>query len=537
MKQQWFELTTRSQVIVSSYGVTEGVHQSLDYIPGSAFIGVVSDLWGKLDEGLLIDGRLRISDALPYAGLQPELLFPVPLCYHKAKYEDVTSESKFFNGVHDLQKYQYMQLEQMRREFIAAKQCWYTTIPKSVAVKTALDRTQYGAALDGKLFTYESLPEGLVFRFRVEADDSVSDAGFDRVCNRLQQIVRIGRSRTAEYGSVDIVPITVTEHPAGAPVEWEQYPDHVVLYFISDYAGETPHGPNMIPSGPEFFLDSTAQVCWKSSYIRSRSYSPWNSHFQTRMPMRHVISKGSVLVFKTAETWSQEALQNLQDKLDAGIGSYINEGLGIVRVNPEFVITGDILDIYELSLEESLKNQQHPPATADINEKYSPLIQYLKNRVNSMNRAGEAKQLGLIWAKKWQKFMKALQKDNVLVPGKTQWSNLREIAIRNRLSSEKSNKNMDAFLAALKKHCTRPGADDPSHHRSTRHKYWITEILSRDFDGSRKSLSLYGQIIKDLTEDTDVIKREENMPGLMIDAFIQAIVEITRAMDRNDGGR
>jgi CRISPR-associated protein Csx10 len=537
MKQQWFELTTRSQVIVSSYGITEGIHQSLDYIPGSVFIGVVSDLWDQLEEGLLLDGRLRISDALPYLGNQPELLFPVPLSYHKAKYPDGTSEHKFFNGVHDLQNRQHLQLEQMRSEFIAPNQCWHTTIQKSVAVKTALNRQKYGASEEGKLFTYESLPEGLTFRFRVEADDSVSDTEFNSVCKRLQQIVRIGRSRTAEYGAVDIVPIAVTEHPAGEPVEWEQYPDHVVLYFVSDYAGETAYGPNRIPSGEEFYLDSTARVCWKSSYIRTRSYSPWNSHFQTRMPMRHVIRKGSVLVFKTGETWSQTALHNLQKKLDAGIGSYINEGLGMVRVNPEFVVTGEILNLFDYSEKLPSEEQEQKSGMTAIDEKSSPLTRYLANRVSAMNRSGEAKQLGLVWARAWLKFMNGLKKDNVLVPGKTQWSNLREIAVRSRSFSDDPKNNLKEFLEKLRKHCDRPDSKDPKHHRSTRHRYWTTEILSRDASGSRESLSLYGRIVKDLTEDSDLENRENQLPGLIIDAFIQAIVEITRTLDRNDEGR
>lgn len=533
MKQQWFELKTLSQVIVTRYGVTEGIQQSLDYIPGSAFIGVVAGLWDKLDEGLLIDGRLRISNALLYGGTHPELWLPVPLSYHKPKYNDDSSNDSLYNGIYDLQKYQHMQLKQMRREFIAPTKSLYTTIPKYVTVKTAIDRKKYGMAKKENLFTYESLPEGLVFRFHVMADDNVSDSQFNLVCERLQQTVRIGRSRTAEYGSVEISPVEIKEHPAGAPVEWKQCPNSVVLYFTSDYARETPMGPTMIPSGPDFFLDANAKVNWNQTYIRFRNYSPWNRHFQTRMPMRHVISKGSVVVFDTSETWTQTKLQELQNKLDVGIGSYINEGLGMIQVNPKFLITDEKIALEKFDLDAYLKQRMFSMNLKDYKQKDTPLIQYLKGRVNSINQSGEAKQLGLTWAKNWLKFMKVLNKNKSPIPGKTQWSNLRGIALSYRLSALSDTENLDAFLTALQQHCTTPQQNDPNHHRSTRHKYWDTKIMFRSISGSLKSLSLFDHI----KEDIKISMSNEKMLSLIIDAFIQAVVVITRALDRNENGR
>ncbi len=536
MKQRWFELKTQSQVIVSRYGVTEGIQESLDYIPGSAFIGVVAGLWDKLDEALLIDGRLSISNALLYGGKQPELWLPVPLSYHKPKYNDDLSNDSILNGIYDLQKYQHMQLKQMRREFIAPTESLYTTIPKYVTVKTAIDRKKYGTAKKENLFTYESLPEGLVFRFHVTADDDVSDSQFNLVCERLQQTVRIGRSRTAEYGSVKISPVEIKDHTAGAPVEWKQYPNSVVLYFTSDYAREISIGPSMIPSGPDFFLDENAKVNWKQTYIRYRNYSPWNRHFQFRMPMRHVISKGSVVVFDTDETWTQTKLQELQNKLDTGVGSYINEGLGMILVNPKFLITEEKLTLRKFDLENHLKQHCFATAPSDQIQMDSPLLRHLNNRVNAINRSGDAKQLGLKWSKNWLKFMQALKKDNAPIPGKTQWSNLREIAVRFRLSDTNATKNFEAFKKALEQHCTRPQTDDPSHHKSTRHKFWDTDILIRLPDGTPNSLSLFNRILEDI-KDIDIVKSNEKMPGLIIDAFIQAVVEITRTLDRNEDGR
>ncbi len=533
MKQQWFELKTLSQVIVTRYGVTEGIQQSLDYIPGSAFIGVVAGLWDKLDEGLLIDGRLRITNALLYGGTHPELWLPVPLSYHKPKYNDDSSNDSLYNGIYDLQKYQHMQLKQMRREFIAPTKSLYTTIPKYVTVKTAIDRKKYGMAKKENLFTYESLPEGLVFRFHVMADDNVSDSQFNLVCERLQQTVRIGRSRTAEYGSVEISPVEIKEHPAGAPVEWKQCPNSVVLYFTSDYARETPMGPTMIPSGPDFFLDANAKVNWNQTYIRFRNYSPWNRHFQTRMPMRHVISKGSVVVFDTSETWTQTKLQELQNKLDVGIGSYINEGLGMIQVNPKFLITDEKIALEKFDLDAYLKQRMFSMNLKDYKQKDTPLIQYLRSRVDSINQSSEAKQLGLKWANNWLNFMQALKKNNDPIPGKTQWTNLREIAVRFHLADTNDTENLETFLAELKQYCTGVQEGTSQIHKSIRHKFWNKKILFRSNKKSPKSLALFDRI----SEDIDEIKSSDKRPSLIIDAFIQAVVVITRALDKDENGR
>jgi hypothetical protein len=73
--------------------------------------------------------------------------------------------------------------------------------PKSFAIKSAYDRSQRRAQ-DSQMFGYESLRKGTEFLFEVETDnDDYEQIIIDRLVGKRQ----IGRSRTAQYGLVEII--------------------------------------------------------------------------------------------------------------------------------------------------------------------------------------------------------------------------------------------------------------------------------------------------------------------------------------------
>ena len=68
MNTQHFNIQLKQPLIVSQQAATAGQHQSLDYIPGSAILGMVaSQLYAQLtpEEALQVfhSGAVRFSDA------------------------------------------------------------------------------------------------------------------------------------------------------------------------------------------------------------------------------------------------------------------------------------------------------------------------------------------------------------------------------------------------------------------------------------------------------------------------------------------
>ncbi|HAI70275.1 MAG TPA: hypothetical protein DCM38_12675, partial [Gammaproteobacteria bacterium] len=83
-------------------------------------------------------------------------------------------------------------------------------------MKTAINPNT-GTAKDEQLFGYTSLPMGQQFIFNLEADDEIGQSLFDQVIEILQhKDLKLGRSRSAEYGAVkiELLPEQKDERPA-----------------------------------------------------------------------------------------------------------------------------------------------------------------------------------------------------------------------------------------------------------------------------------------------------------------------------------
>ncbi len=343
MKKLKFKCTLLSDVILNMKSATTGPNETLDFIPGSNFLGIAaSSLYPQLtpEEALVLfhSGKVRFGDAHPSQHGIRGLRVPASMYYPK-----LSSPEKELYIHHLIPKdkdMSGMQLKQCRSGF-------YTFSGKSgsdgkpvpgeqvrtftdFAIKSAYDRNARRSK-DEQLFGYQSLRKGLTMYFSVEIDDSVAYLA-GKIKDALENGTRIGRSRSAQYGLVKIEPAEFLEEEGGKPLK-ENSEDMVAVYadsrliFFDDEFGM----PTFQPTAEQLGLNG--EIDWKKSQIRTFRYAPWNFKRQCFDTDRCGIEKGSVIVVRLKEGFTP-------DLHSRAVGSYLNEGFGHVIYNPSF-LAGD----------------------------------------------------------------------------------------------------------------------------------------------------------------------------------------------------
>ncbi|MCU7960115.1 MAG: hypothetical protein KZQ58_08975 [gamma proteobacterium symbiont of Bathyaustriella thionipta] len=181
MKQQALLIDLLDDCVFSARSATEGAHESLDYIPGSALLGAVA---AELYSGLNIEtafaafhsGQLRFGNGLPWNG--NSVGWPMPYVWHHAKNEKPAEdgrlqENQIFKGS---QVGNNRQAKQLRSGFVHENGQW-SRPNHSLHMKTAID-SQTGRASEGQLFGYDALHKGQRFVSFLEADDGFDSAVF-----------------------------------------------------------------------------------------------------------------------------------------------------------------------------------------------------------------------------------------------------------------------------------------------------------------------------------------------------------------------
>ncbi len=382
MKKKVFYCTLLSDVIINQSAATEGNQQSLDFIPGNNFLGIVA---GRLyDSGglnnsdkllLFHSGDVRFGDAHVVNNGIRSLHMPLSVFYPKHK--EIEQECIIFHGYNPLDT-ERPQLKQCRSGFYALHDtgCVHRVeVGSSFAIKSAYDSTAR-RSMNEMMYGYNSLDKGLTFAFEIEFENTVSDKIIDLVVTSLLGIKHIGRSRTAQYGIVEIseAPITCSPELSRAPKNSDVtiYADGRLI-FLDERTGM----PTFRPTVRQLGL-STGEIDWSRSQIRTFQYSPWNGKRQTRDTDRCGIDKGSVFVVKNVASCPEESRY---------VGNYRNEGFGKVVYNPAFLD----YDARGLSVMRFVKDDERGNSSLQVRvaDVAHPLVAYVvrrKQREDMMQR-------------------------------------------------------------------------------------------------------------------------------------------------------
>lgn len=335
MKTLKFECVLLSDIIINQKAATEATNKTLDFIPGNIFLGIVASHYNDFGDKTIEvfhSGKVRFGDAHPSSNSlckKRSLRVPASMFYPKQKgiaggcyirhfyHREKDHENKGFP----------QQLKQCRLGFYSfSHDKGYPVITeKTFAIKSAYDSAKRRYQ-DNMMYGYESLQAGASFLFEIEIED-------DNLASMIREILigvhYIGRSRTAQYGQIEI-----------REFNYDDTPSTQELFFLDDgkqYASVYADGrlifldnecePTFIPTAADLGIEN-GEINWGLSQIRTFSYAPWNNKRSTRDTERCGIEKGSVFIVK---------INKPQKFCSRYIGKYRNEGFGKVIYNPDFL--------------------------------------------------------------------------------------------------------------------------------------------------------------------------------------------------------
>ena len=444
MVKQYFKCVLKTDIILNASLATEGNMKSLDYIPGSNFLGVVAKqlVYKNLDPELAYhffhSGDVSFGDALLASDNAQS--YVMPFCLYKDKLEtDLLKENNAW--VHHVLEAKgsrpkndagkIRQLKQHREGYLNANQQYLSKVAKRFALKSAQDRATRKSK-DQAMFGFESIKRGQRFIFSLDFSDKITTSQKQLVINALVGNKKIGKSKTAQYGQVSIEKIEAPKvfHNQPCDIDLPTSTDHKIalliyaesnLCFLNEY-GQSTFQPIM----EDFGIAANGKINWAASQVRTHSYSPWNAHRNTTNPQRDCILKGSVLVIELDENIDVNSLPTK-------VGNYQAEGLGRVLYNPIFLKSDNEDGHWTYQLKRTPVTSGSSDISISQPAPSTPLAIFLQTR-----KTGLSKELEV--GKAVQKFIQEHKEDFSDI-STSQWGGIRNIAIQST--------DMDTLKVAL----------------------------------------------------------------------------------------
>lgn len=328
-----FKAELLDDVVLSQRTATAGDHKSLDFIPGSVFLGIAAsriyssvapaDAWT-----LFHTSRIRFCNAYPLVNGTRAL--PMPLSFHSEKVPRKGKECTVLNFVHSETKEVGIQYKQNRGGYVVVSDNGMLCV--SVPSKTSRMRTAInpatGSAAKSQLYGYESLDAGQVFVGKIEWDDSIRDIAAPVIeLFESGAVVHAGRSKTASYGRIRLSktdcpkPALETKAPGGTSFSILAVSD---LCLRNPLTG-TPElnvSPSFLGLGDGWALDQTR------SFSRPAYLYQYNAHRKEIEIQKTLISKGSVFTFKSEKVLASDEKEKLLSSIRHGIGDAKGQGFG-----------------------------------------------------------------------------------------------------------------------------------------------------------------------------------------------------------------
>ena len=340
MERHYYKCTFLSDIILNESSATEGHSKTLDYISGSNFLGIIAieyESFANQAYKIFHSGNVHFGDAHLMINGKRSLKKPVSWLYEKM---DINYRTIYVHHLID---------DAMRKDFYKKSKQLKTITPgffitedtnifsekinHTYSMKSAHDFDNRKSK-EGAMFGYDALNKGSEWIFFID--------GNEKNINSIEKYLigekRIGRSKSAQYGSVNIQKLSSYQNFVTSEKKALDYNGNKILLVYFDSCAiffDKYHQPTYIPSEKNLLLEEGLKINWKLSQIKTRNYATWNSQRKTRDYDRVCIDKGSVIAVNINDNFNFEAYCK---KVQFGMGLFKNEGLGQVIINPSFLI-------------------------------------------------------------------------------------------------------------------------------------------------------------------------------------------------------
>ena len=321
-----FKVTFLSDIVLHASSNTEGNIETLDFITGSSFLGIVAKKYDTFENPFDVfhSGKIRFGEAKPL--FQNQITYKMPFCFFKPKL-DINNSEIFNNHFADYTNQDILnkQLKQLRAGYITSN-LEYINLDYIYSQKAAYDK-ENRKSKDSTMFGYKAIQRGMTWKFSISFNE-VTEETQKQVIEAILGEKYLGKSKTSQYGKISI---EILENFKEEKIENLKLNETTFVYINSSLALFDENAmPTFEPSKESLGLKD-ASIDWSKTQIRTKTITPYNYKRQTNDYSRQVIEKGSIIALKNA---SQEDI----DILKSGIGGYLSEGYGEVLINPSFLL-------------------------------------------------------------------------------------------------------------------------------------------------------------------------------------------------------
>ena len=371
MRQRNFKVTFLSDIVLHGSSNSEGNIETLDYITGSSFLGMVAKNYDEFAKtfdtfDIFHSGKVRFGEATPY--FENKTTYKVPFCFFAPKLDSDKKEVKNNHFIdYDNQAELDKQYKQIRSGYITSN-FDYINLNHTYSQKAAYDK-ENRKSKDSSMFGYKAIKKGATWKFTIKFDKDLDEKIEKQVVENILGEKYLGKSKTAQYGKILIEELKDFKEEN---LENLNPKEITYVYINSSLALFNANGmPTFEPTIENLGL-TNASINWEKTQIRTKKYTSYNFKRQTNDYTRLVIEKGSVIALKNVSNEDINILKN-------GIGGYLNEGYGEVLINPSFLLKEGSFSLNKTEKKE-VKLDIQKEKVDDV------LISFLGNKKESKNK-------------------------------------------------------------------------------------------------------------------------------------------------------
>lgn len=340
MYYQQFKCTTQEPLILFKKAKTEQSTETLEFIPGSLFRGVVANKLfndsAATDEqidDIIFNGNVWFGDA--HLIIKGQRSKPIPFSIHKYQ-KTPKGELPFINL--SLETPLKLKHKQVREGYYIEKngKFLYQSPGRSERMKAARS-LEHRASEESGMYLYRYIEAGQSFEFFVHTKEEKLPKNEDSVLTKIaecfSQNLYLGKSKSSEFGG------KIKVEAIGDIERFEEEAGNVQVKtlfaasnwcFLNEYGTYTSHITAEMVCG-----NADAKIDWNKTFLRFRTYAPFNSHRNAYDAQRLIIEKGSVITLENPVMVSKKFLQDR-------IGVHKTEGFGEVLHDIDILEKGSI---------------------------------------------------------------------------------------------------------------------------------------------------------------------------------------------------